>query len=49
MDSFSIIKCYHSQNPTVKFLNFSPKPKTIMFLTLNFEGIFYNFDAPFLF
>jgi hypothetical protein len=47
MNGSFIIKRYNSENSAVQFFNFAPKPKPVMFLALDFDGILYNFDAPF--
>ena len=49
MDRFPISQGNNSQYASLKLINHAPKPKTVVFLGLNLEGIFDNLDAPFFF
>ena len=42
-----IFEGYYAEYFTVKFINFSPKPQTVIFLPINFYWILYYFHALF--
>ena len=46
MDCSLIFECYHTKYLIFKFTDFPPKPKTIIFLWFNFNGILNYPNTP---